>query len=98
MTVHSNQTSVTLSGTTTSSSAAYLLGVGKAYLAVTNVGTTLAYVKTGLGSATALVTSVPIEPNRTRVIEKPLDHDFVAAIMQSGTAQIAFAVSSNPQE
>lgn len=98
MTVNTQQASVTVSASNVSASSVYPAMVGKQYIRVINAATALAYITTGAGSATATATNTPVAAGMSLVVQKPLDNDYVAVILATGTGSVAFQVSSNPQE
>lgn len=54
-------------------------------IAVTNLGSNIAYVRTGTGTIAATTADMPVYPGEAVYIEKPQDDDTVATISAAGT-------------
>lgn len=79
-------TTVAISGTTTSASS--VLTTKSNFVQVVNSGTTVAFVRFGVGSATALTTDYPILGGQSVILAKAETETYIGAIMASGTATI----------
>ena len=92
---HANATSVTISASTTTASAAIPANSASPFIRVCNPTSAVCYVTTGAGSATALTTSQFVGPSSTVVLAKPPNHDTVAVILSTGTGSIVVAPSGS---
>lgn len=80
----------TVSVSASVASASSAISAGYPQLLVTNDTNSLAFVTTGIGSATAAATSLPVGAKSQAVISVPVSHDFAAAILVSGTGTVYF--------
>lgn len=84
---HIDTTTVTISASTTTASAALPNLTEK--IRVSNPTTAICYLKTGIGSATATATCQFIGAYETAILEKKKNHDYIAVILSTGTGSIA---------
>lgn len=78
---------VTISATTASAGQAFTAGIVQQNVAITNAGTSIAFVRLGVGAQTATINDLAIAPNVTLILTKgPADN--IAAICASGTATV----------
>lgn len=87
-----NSAGVKISASTTSASAAIPME-GATTVRITNDGTTVAYVASGITAPTATSANREILPSTCESFAMSPDHKFVAAVMASGTANIGFTFS-----
>lgn len=78
---------VTLSATTSNANAPFTAGIALSNVAVTNAGTSVAFIRMGVGAQTATTSDMAIAPNVTLILTKGLA-DNIAAICASGTATV----------
>lgn len=95
MTDHIAMQSVTFATSTSSASGLIPNALGKSYVKILNASTSIGYVMTGAGSATATATGQYVGPNQTVTFEKPASHDFVAMILDTGTGKCVAAIGSS---
>ena len=91
MTISIHTPVVTIAGTTSSANVALPQSAAK-YIRVVNGSTTnIVYVNAGGSSVTATTANFALAPFESRNLERDVNTDtYVAAIMDAGTAKIAF--------
>lgn len=88
---HTNQTSVTIATSTTSASGTIPANAESRIIRVLNASTGIAYVRTGSSTPTAVATDQFIGAGETVLLEKPADHNLIAAILDAGTGKLVVA-------
>lgn len=95
MTININQLSATISASTTSAGAAIPAPSTTTGLRVHNGSTAVAYVRTGVGTQTAVTTDQFIGAGDTLVLQKDPNHTHFATILSAGTGNVYIAPCSH---
>lgn len=79
----------TASISVTSTTGNVAIATAQPQLLLTNIGSTICYIKTGTDSTVeAAVTDMPVLANSAIVITRPAQHDYIAAITASSTTTL----------